>query len=304
MSAVAIPYEMSAMRSRSPLWPHSTHADMFDPVNAPSTMVGPDFASILHPVSEPSVSPQSVPRTLHASTPKSMFGAEHRVLKKQREKVRRDSKVHARVHRASDTANHPFMQASLSAITSTMALPVYSTAGPTNISLLSEPTSTLSEPQYLPPYSPHMSEPAFTTQYQQHLPSNYSMSMDYQPTYATAGAYSIPHAPIQGQDGGMMYRIPAMHSNGGASSATSTGTGSPDSTSHVRVVQNRPKPRCWEHGCNGRQFSTFSNLLRHQREKSGQAAKATCPNCGAEFTRTTARNGHLMHDKCKQRRNT
>ena len=79
---------------------------------------------------------------------------------------------------------------------------------------------------------------------------------------------------------------------------------SPPEGGHVRVVQSRPKPRCWEHGCNGRQFSTFSNLLRHQREKSGQSAKASCPNCGAEFTRTTARNGHLLHDKCKQRRNT
>ena len=29
-----------------------------------------------------------------------------------------------------------------------------------------------------------------------------------------------------------------------------------------------------------------------------------CPNCGAEFTRTTARNGHLAHEKCKQRRNS
>lgn len=77
----------------------------------------------------------------------------------------------------------------------------------------------------------------------------------------------------------------------------------PSDQGHVRVVQSRPKPQCWEHGCNGRQFSTFSNLLRHQREKSGQAAKATCPNCGAEFTRTTARNGHLLHDKCKSRRN-
>ncbi|KAL6886623.1 hypothetical protein HDV57DRAFT_395554 [Trichoderma longibrachiatum] len=295
---------MSAIRSRSPLWPHSTHQDMFETVNAPSTMVGPDFASILHPVSEPSASPQSVPRTLHTSNPKNVLTTEHRVLKKQREKVRRDSKVHSRVQRTTDTNDHPFMQASLAAITSAMALPVYATAAPTTISLLSEPTPTLSEPQYLPPYSPHMSEPAFNTPYQQQMPSNYSMSMDYQPNYATAGAYSIPHAPIPGQDNGMVYRIPAMHSNGPASSATSTGTGSPDSTGHVRVVQNRPKPRCWEHGCNGRQFSTFSNLLRHQREKSGQAAKATCPNCGAEFTRTTARNGHLMHDKCKQRRNT
>lgn len=77
--------------------------------------------------------------------------------------------------------------------------------------------------------------------------------------------------------------------------------GTPPDQSHVKVIQSRPKPRCWDHGCNGRQFSTFSNLLRHQREKSGQATKSTCPNCGAEFTRTTARNGHLMHDKCKRR---
>lgn len=73
----------------------------------------------------------------------------------------------------------------------------------------------------------------------------------------------------------------------------------------VRVLNQRPKPQCWEHGCNGRQFSTFSNLLRHQREKSGTAAKSYCPKCGAEFTRTTARNGHLAHEKCtKQRRSS
>ena len=70
---------------------------------------------------------------------------------------------------------------------------------------------------------------------------------------------------------------------------------------NVRVLNSRPKPQCWEHGCNGRQFSTFSNLLRHQREKSGTAAKSYCPKCGAEFTRTTARNGHILHDKCKRK---
>lgn len=67
----------------------------------------------------------------------------------------------------------------------------------------------------------------------------------------------------------------------------------------VDVVGSRQKPQCWDHGCNGRQFSTFSNLLRHQREKSGTATKARCPHCGTEFTRTTARNGHLYGGKCK-----
>ncbi|GAB7357000.1 hypothetical protein MBLNU459_g7831t1 [Dothideomycetes sp. NU459] len=72
--------------------------------------------------------------------------------------------------------------------------------------------------------------------------------------------------------------------------------------SQVRVLNQKPKPQCWEHGCNGREFSTFSNLLRHQREKSGTAQKSYCPKCGAEFTRTTARNGHLAHEKCSKPR--
>ncbi|KMU72801.1 hypothetical protein CISG_03235 [Coccidioides immitis RMSCC 3703] len=70
----------------------------------------------------------------------------------------------------------------------------------------------------------------------------------------------------------------------------------------VRVVNSRTKPQCWDHGCNGREFSTFSNLLRHQREKAGLAAKSECPYCGAVFTRTTARNGHLSQGKCKVKR--
>ncbi|KAI1944453.1 hypothetical protein LOZ04_000790 [Ophidiomyces ophidiicola] len=70
----------------------------------------------------------------------------------------------------------------------------------------------------------------------------------------------------------------------------------------VRVVHSRTKPQCWDHGCNGREFSTFSNLLRHQREKAGLAAKSECPYCGTVFTRTTARNGHLSQGKCKVKR--
>ena len=66
-----------------------------------------------------------------------------------------------------------------------------------------------------------------------------------------------------------------------------------ESESQVRVLESRPKPQCWDHGCNGREFSTFSNLLRHQRERSGAAAKSECPHCGAVFTRSTARNTHI-----------
>lgn len=71
--------------------------------------------------------------------------------------------------------------------------------------------------------------------------------------------------------------------------------------SHGHVAK-RTVAMCWEHGCNGRKFSTSSNLLRHRREKDGSASKSVCPDCGAQFTRTTARNGHLAHGKCTKSR--
>ncbi|KAK2750602.1 hypothetical protein FQN57_002673 [Myotisia sp. PD_48] len=71
------------------------------------------------------------------------------------------------------------------------------------------------------------------------------------------------------------------------------------SPSNVSEAELRTKPQCWDHGCNGRSFSTFSNLLRHQREKAGLSTKSECPYCGAEFTRSTARNGHLERGRCK-----
>jgi hypothetical protein len=108
----------------------------------------------------------------------------------------------------------------------------------------------------------------------------YSQPMGSAPLYASSRSPSYP-TPMVGAGAGEMMPKP----NGSSEAA-------------MRVSNQRPKPQCWEHGCNGRQFSTFSNLLRHQREKSGTASKSYCPRCGAEFTRTTARNGHLAHDKC------
>ncbi|KAG8527405.1 uncharacterized protein KY384_007557 [Bacidia gigantensis] len=67
------------------------------------------------------------------------------------------------------------------------------------------------------------------------------------------------------------------------------------------ILEQPKKPQCWDHVCNGRTFSTFSNLLRHQREKSGSSSKSVCPRCGAEFTSKKARDGHMAHDECKAR---
>ncbi|OXV06304.1 hypothetical protein Egran_05927 [Elaphomyces granulatus] len=109
-----------------------------------------------------------------------------------------------------------------------------------------------------------------------------------QATFVTSTLYPHPAAPDS--------RVPVTASPYLPSSSI---RGSPEPESQVRVIESRPKPQCWDHGCNGREFSTFSNLLRHQRERSGAAAKSECPHCGAIFTRTTARNTHIAQGKCK-----
>lgn len=58
--------------------------------------------------------------------------------------------------------------------------------------------------------------------------------------------------------------------------------------------------RCWEHGCEGRKFSSLGNYRRHLREKNGQAKVYPCPECGRVFTRSTARNYHKESGTCGQ----
>lgn len=140
---------------------------MFESNNTTSTMIAQDFSSILHPVSESSVSPQSVPKTLPASPSRGILTPEQRELKKQRDRARRDSRASTRIQRGSSSSSYmssPPM--SVSDVTSTMALPIYTTAPPA-MSLLSEPAPALSDPSYIPPYSPHMQEQAFASPYQQ-----------------------------------------------------------------------------------------------------------------------------------------
>jgi len=157
-----------------------------------------------------------------------------------------------------------------------------SISGLTQSPLPSPNLGATSAPQMMP-YHPNVSR----------SPNLYDSGMYAQP-FSTAPPQHQTYAPSQS----MSYPPPFLGSSVNEVLAKPLG-----SDSSIRVLNQRPKPQCWEHGCNGRQFSTFSNLLRHQREKSGTASKSYCPKCGAEFTRTTARNGHLAHDKCtKQRR--
>ncbi|OJJ99568.1 hypothetical protein ASPACDRAFT_43188 [Aspergillus aculeatus ATCC 16872] len=58
--------------------------------------------------------------------------------------------------------------------------------------------------------------------------------------------------------------------------------------------------QCWDHGCNGRHFSSKSNLIRHQKEKSKTTSNFTCPLCAAVFTRSSARDTHLARQSCNR----
>ena len=58
------------------------------------------------------------------------------------------------------------------------------------------------------------------------------------------------------------------------------------------------KHQCWDHGCNGREFSSKSNLTRHKKEREGKVAKVVCPFCGAIFSRSSARDTHLTNQSC------
>ncbi|EPS33894.1 hypothetical protein POX_a01114 [Penicillium oxalicum] len=139
------------------------------------------------------------------------------------------------------------------------------------------------------------SAPAVMTE--QSFATGSSPYMMNQPTYYFPEAHTIPSthsshsSPISPQASSVPLEG-VFHSPSALSSGDSR-------ERPVRGANARPRPQCWDHGCDGREFSTFSNLLRHQREKSGVVAKAECPVCGAVFTRTTARNIHVAQGKCK-----
>ncbi|KAI6715518.1 hypothetical protein JHW43_002016 [Diplocarpon mali] len=301
--------EMQAGIRPNYTWPLFEINDQFVP--QPQNLGAEQPAHFLY--DEPKLMPM-YSRSL-TSSPQPNFTAEQRDLKRQRDYARRDAKSRMRRERSTSRPNSSRSSLYIGSQHNSpdmmpRSVPEY-TSNLTPSPLLSQ-ASLQSSPglcssPFLPPYSPPLSEhvssdlygPVFTMG-----PNDYTSVPAYHIPFSDAGCEpgipsftGRPHAhplPSVPDPASSLYPGPQM----------SPKLGMADSGDHVRVVHSRPKPQCWEHGCNGRQFSTFSNLLRHQREKSGVSQKSSCPNCGAEFTRTTARNGHMAHDKCKSRRNT
>ncbi|KAL4910504.1 hypothetical protein BDW74DRAFT_141357 [Aspergillus multicolor] len=98
-----------------------------------------------------------------------------------------------------------------------------------------------------------------------------------------------------------------MHSAGGVGTARHDhghGHQGPNQLSHThthRTMPTQPETttiRCWDHGCEGRKFSSVGNYRRHLREKNGVAKVHPCPDCGRVFTRSTARNFHRQSGSC------
>ncbi|KAH8897935.1 hypothetical protein GQ53DRAFT_742768 [Thozetella sp. PMI_491] len=63
----------------------------------------------------------------------------------------------------------------------------------------------------------------------------------------------------------------------------------------IRMLSQGPEPRCWDHGCHGRLFSNWSNLVRHQREKAALEARSTCRQCNTKFKRARGLVSHRCY---------
>ncbi|KFY57467.1 hypothetical protein V497_05551 [Pseudogymnoascus sp. VKM F-4516 (FW-969)] len=305
------PPSRSSYTSEADLYSQSTMTTMgvqyyppFDASLNRSTYAWPAFdqsanfqeeAGLLDPFSEQAIV-SSDSRSISSSPPRGMFTTEQRELKRQRDQARRGSKAQIRRDRSSSNSYHQSLSTTPDILPRTLA--AYSQ--PPSSASVSSVNLPLQQPYMSPPQIPSTQSPEL---YQAPYPliSN-DFSGGYLMPYTTApGEPSIPSLSTRPVTMPPMTSGPEMQFYYGNQQPTSAPQESADT---VRVVHSRPKPQCWDHDCNGRKFSTFSNLLRHQREKSGMASKPSCHKCGAEFTRTTARNGHMAHEKCKQRRNS
>ena len=64
--------------------------------------------------------------------------------------------------------------------------------------------------------------------------------------------------------------------------------------------ENNPLLRCYQHGCDGRYFSSLHNFRRHLKEKNGIANRYACSLCSRTFSRSTARNLHQQKGRCER----
>lgn len=116
-------------------------------------LLGHDLS--MGPASDASMTPPIGSRSVTSSPPRGTLTPEQRELKRQRDQARRDSKSSMRARRGMSTnypTSSPSPPVTMSEFTAAAAMPVYTTA-PSQISLLSEPVTTMGGQPYIPAYS-------------------------------------------------------------------------------------------------------------------------------------------------------
>jgi len=121
---------------------------------------------------------------------------------------------------------------------------------------------------------------------------------------------ALSRRPSQYSDQGFMMpsqaevlpRIDLQNTESGTASTPSTANSSAEqSESQSSSCESRypgKQVRCYDHGCDGREFASISNLRRHQRERDGQASVCSCPYCGVGFYRRWTRDHHVERKTC------
>jgi len=200
-------------------------------------------------------------------------------------------------------------QISTALLTQTTSLkPERNNPSPTDTNDTDPFLGSLRAPDSLETHFDHPDSQGYTTIYM----NNDTVTEEVKPRWSTASNTMEPGAPEVSDHYSDSDRS-SHYSRGSTDMSTIGSISSSRSSSLSRdltvnpsvapiVIEPPKKPTCWDHGCNGRQFSTFSNLLIHQRERAGIPLKSVCPGCGAEFRGKTARDRHLQHDMCKAKR--
>jgi hypothetical protein len=148
----------------------------------------------------------------------------------------------------------------------------------------------------------------------------YGLALDWQPSQMLTHQYTLPVDSL-GLEGSSTVHNYAFTSGTTSTATRHQQTGSTPSTEEAHSAETSPagmvpcepiteiagqtaslstlRPQCWQHGCRGRTFTSFSNYRRHVKEKEGKIKKVTCPRCGQQFARASGRNIHYAQRRCK-----
>ncbi|OAA82102.1 hypothetical protein LEL_01647 [Akanthomyces lecanii RCEF 1005] len=154
-------------------------------------MFGDDFSVVGQTSDGGTMSPISAKSS--ASSPSFSFAPDHHSLKRQQDRVRRDSRLNARLRRYS---NSSYADSAIMSPTDTignLGLAVYNPTTHTTVPLIAESPQLMPTSSYMPSYSPTSSEHShgYSLSYQQPLPQSYHLPIDYSNGYLGASEFGL-----------------------------------------------------------------------------------------------------------------